>query len=213
MSHLPETAPDASHPNAARLYAEARTRRTEGNTSGAFARYRRLLEMADSAGDRQWRADLASEIGAMHQDTFELLEARRWLTEALALWRDLVEERRAAETLLRLAQIDHLSGRVPEAEARYAEAEAALEAVGEAGLLAGARSGRGQLLCESGREQEGVAEMIRAVELLLPQDEEGAARVIERVRGWKQRVGPARYRQLVEGADPAADLRRRLLFG
>ena len=196
---------------AARLYEEARVRRAEGNPSGAFARYHKLLLIADELEDLPWKAALMAEMGEMYQDAFDLLNARHWYTDALRLFRELRDEAQAGALLFRLAQVEQLSGALPAAEERYREAITQAERLSDARAEGQARVGLGQLLCEAGREPEGFAEAARGLRLLRGVGAAEAEAVLRQLREWRPRLGPGRYRRLVEAAAGEESIRRLLL--
>lgn len=193
------------------VYEEARARRAEGNFTGAFARYRRVLEAAERLEDREWKAELLAEIGRMYQGAFDLLEARRWYDQALALFRELGRDRDTGLTLLRRAQIEQLSGNTPGAEIVFREALDILSRSGDLRDQGVVRAALGQLLWEMKREPEGAAELVRALTLLREAGAEEAVPEAERIRAWRSRLGPFRYRRLIEEATEDSDLRRLLL--
>lgn len=206
MTNLPDRRAEAS-----RLYEEAVARREEGNTTGAFARYRRLLEIAVELEERAWEARLTTEVGRMYQDAFDLLEARRWYNRALLLFHELGSEPLAVGVLFRLAQVELLAGDMEAAERRYHETLARARAAGDGKTTGLAAAGLGHLLCETGREAEGVAELIHALNRLAASGASEAREVEDQVRGLRSRLGPLRYRQLIEEATPDTALRSTLL--
>lgn len=191
-----------SRAEAAILYEEARIRRTEGNTTGAFARYRRVLELADAAGDLEWRGEVLTELGQMYQENFELIEARRWFQQALEVLEQLGRPDRGAEVLFRLGQIERLAGSLDEAETLL---DRALAAAQEDPVLQGqARVARGLLLWERKRPDEGVPEILAGYALLKQYHPDAAAGARQQIQEARQRVGALRYRSLLTaaGADP-----------
>lgn len=189
---------------AARLYEEARIRRTEGNTTGAFARYRRVLELAEAAGDLAWRADVMVEVGRMYQEAFDLIEARRWYGDALPLLRETGHGAEEADVLYRQGQIERLAGDLDAAERLLSEALQTARETSSAAAEGQARVARGLLLWERKRSEEGIPEIVAGYAQLKqasPADAEAARRHIQEAR---QRVGAVRYRILLTaaGADP-----------
>lgn len=198
--------PESSHYEAALLYEEARIRRAEGNTTGAFARYRRLLELADAAGDRSWRAEVMAELGQMYQEVFAIHEARRWYSEAIALYEGLEGPAQRAALLHRLAQVERLAGELDRSEELFAGALQAARELGDRVLEARVRLDRGALLWERKREAEGIPELLAGYRLLKEVDPEAAPAARAHIREWRERVGPVRYRSLLRSAEGDLDL-------
>jgi tetratricopeptide (TPR) repeat protein len=190
---------------AAQLYEEAVRRRAEGNVTGAFARYRRVLETAEALGDRAWKAELLVELGRMYQEAFEILEARRWYLDALALFRELGNEAGAGRTLLSLAQVEQLAGGMTRSEELFREALEPLRRAGDAPGEGLALVGLGQLLWEMRRVEEGGREVVAGLRLLREAGPADAEAVLSQIRNARARVGAVRYRALVGSlsADPA----------
>lgn len=199
--------PDSASPRyeAARLHEEAVVRRTEGNVSGAFVRYKRVLELAEQAGERQCQAETLAEIGRMYQEAFNLLEAKRWHQQALELFRELELGAEISRTLGWLAEVAQLSGDPAQAETLFNEALSNSEAGEREDALL--HAGLGQLLWECGRQPEGAAEMVKAFDALRKLGAPEAEQVRERVRDWKRRTGAVRHRQLIAAATPDPELR------
>jgi tetratricopeptide (TPR) repeat protein len=203
--------PAGRYLEAAQLYEEARVRRAEGNASGAFARYRRVLEMVEAAGDRPWKAELLAELGQMYQENYDIPSARRWYGDAVALYQELGDAAQAASILLKLAQVEQLSGNMEAAEQGYREALALTASEGDTRGEGIARAGLGQLLWEVKRDTEGASELVAGIALLRACAAPEAEGVLESVRAWKRRIGPVRYRQLIQSATPDPELRELLL--
>src|SRR4029078_8268996 len=92
------------------LFEEARRRREEGNSSGAFVRYRRLLELAEERGDLRGRAELLAEIGDMYQRMCETVPARHWYEQALKQFVAINDGYAAARVRLSLGDIALVEG-------------------------------------------------------------------------------------------------------
>jgi len=196
---------------AALLYDEARSRRAEGNLTGAFARYRRVLEAAETLDDHPWRATLVAEIAQMYQDAYNLPEARRWYRDALALFRELGDERQVGPALYGMAQVEQLSGDTEAAERFFREALEQARRVGDRRSEGLAQVGLGHLLWEMKQEREGPASMVAGLQLLREEGLPEAESALEKLREWRSRVGPVRYRGVVAAVVEDADLRALLL--
>jgi tetratricopeptide (TPR) repeat protein len=182
---------------AARLYEEAHIRRSEGNVTGAFARYRRVLEIAEELEDQSWKAALLEELGEMYREAFELPDARRWYSHAVALFRELGDRAAAGRILFRSAQVEQLAGSVERAEELFREALDTLRDVGEPATEGLARAALGHLFWDLGRVEEGGAEVAAGLRLLQESDPRLLEQALEQVRGRRADVGAVRHRQLV----------------
>lgn len=196
---------------AAVLYEEALARRAQGNPSGAFPRYRRVLEIARELDDRVWQAQIAAELGEMYRGACELMDARRWHEDALELYRELGDAPRAAASLLHLGEVEHLSGEMAKAEMLFRQALEQQIALADRIQEGIARARLGRLLWDLKQEPEGMAEMIRGWMLLREGGEEEAEALAARIRSLRDRVGRIRYQRAVEAAIEAPVLRRLLL--
>ena len=196
---------------AVRLYEEALVRRAQGNPSGAFPRYRRILEIAVELGDRTWQAQITAELGEMYQGSCDLLDSRRWHGEALLLFRELGDGPRAAVALGRMAQVEQLLGEMARAEALFREALACWTELGdrrEAGLV---RGQLGSLLWELRQESAGAAELVAALAGLREIDPEAAEALVAQIRAWSDRSGRLRYRRIIQGATQDPELLKLLV--
>lgn len=196
---------------AAVLYEEALARRAQGNPSGAFPRYRLVLEIARELDDRVWQAQIAAELGEMYRSMCELMDARRWHEEALELYQGLGDEPRAAASLLHLGEVAHLAGDLERAETLFREALERQLALADRVQEGAARARLGRLLWDQKQEPEGMAEMIRGWTLLREVDEEDAEALAVRIRSLRDRVGRIRYRRAIEAAVEEPSLRALLL--
>lgn len=199
------------HFQTAQLFEEARVRRSEGNITGAYARYRRLLEMVEARGDTAAKAELLAEMGQMYQDAYEVLDARRWYQAALALFRELGNTAQVGLTLFKLGQVEQLAGEPRAAEQYFREALEQVRAAGDPRAEGLTRASLGQLLWEVKREAEGVPEMIRGLTLLRECGAPEADHVRDHIRYWRQRISAIRYRSLITAATEEGELRRLLL--
>jgi hypothetical protein len=182
------------------LYEEARRRRAEGNTTGAFARYRRILEAAVGAE----RAAVLAELGEMYREACDVLEARRWHAEALAACRAQGDVGGAVESLRRLAQVEELGGDLAAAAARLREALAELGAADDLSA-ARLRAAHGSVTLRRGEEAAGLAEMLAAWRILRSAAPTDAAAVLADCREHQERLGRARFRMLLRGAGATPD--------
>jgi tetratricopeptide (TPR) repeat protein len=197
---------------AAELYEEALARREQGNPSGAFARYRRVLEIARELGDVRWQAQLAAELGEMYHAGCDLIDARRWYEEALELFRQLGDGAREGETLLHLAEVEQLAGETSRAEALFRECLERQVAAGDRQREGLVRSRLGRLLWGMKQEQAGMTELIRGWELLAECSPAEAEAVLRRIRELREQVGRVRFRRIVEAATDNPE-HRKLITG
>jgi tetratricopeptide (TPR) repeat protein len=191
---------------AARLYEEALIRRAQGNPSGAFPRYRRILEIAAELGDQPWQAEITAELGEMYQGSCDLLDARRWHGEALRHFRELNEPRRAATTLGRMAEVEQLLGEMARAEELVREALALWVELGDRIEEGRVRGQLGNLLWEMRHEAAGAAEMLAGLAMLRGADDDTAETLRTRIRAWSDRCGRLRYRRVIQAATQDPDL-------
>jgi len=184
----------------AALYEEARRRRAEGNPTGAFARYRRVLEATEARGDAPARAALLEELGDMYREACDPLEARRHYEAAVAGWQALGERSRAAETLLRLGQVELLAGDLEAAEARFAASRAEAEAAGDPVAATRARAEAANVAWHRRRDAEGAAELLAVWRVLRASAPAEAEAVLAHFRRHRERLGSARFRLLLRAA-------------
>jgi tetratricopeptide (TPR) repeat protein len=196
----------ASRFEAATLYEEARIRRSEGNTTGAFARYRRVLEMAAAAGDPGWKAEVMAELGEMYQAVFAPPDARRWYSAAIGAYAELERRSEQAALLQRLGQVEELAGELDRAEELFDASLALALELQDRGLEARVRLDRGSLLWARKREAEGAPELLVGYRLLKQLDPQAALQAAGRIREWRGRVGAVRYRSVLRAAGADAEL-------
>jgi tetratricopeptide (TPR) repeat protein len=185
---------------AAILYEEALARRAQGNPSGAFARYRLVLEIARELNDEVWEAQLLSELGTMYRDACELLDSRRWHREALVRFQELGDVQRCCSTLIELAHVERLSGDTTAAESLCREALASAIAQGDELTEALIRGQLGELLWALRREDEGMSELIKGLEIMRTTGSGEASGAVTAIRALRDRVGRIRYRKAVASA-------------
>lgn len=184
------------------LYEEARRRREEGNSSGAFARYRRLLELADQRQDLRWRAELQAEVGDMYQRVCETVPARHWYEQALLQFETLGDGDSAARMHLHLGEISQVEGDLAAAQAHFEAAESA-QAVELSSL---AMAHLGALVLTQGREREGLALLCEAFGALREHPEQREV-VQRRLEQWARQLTPTRFRRLLARATSNDSLR------
>lgn len=182
------------------LYEEARRRREEGNASGAFARYRRLIELFEARGDSRTLAELQAEIGDMYQRMCELVPARHWFSQSLAGFEALDDRDAAARIRLNLGEIALVEGALTLARDHF-EAAARAEAIDVSGL---ATSQLASLALTQGADSQGLALLCESYSSLAdhPAEKDTVRRQIER---WARQMTPARFRRLLRRLelDPA----------
>jgi tetratricopeptide (TPR) repeat protein len=196
---------------AVHLYEQALVRRAQGNPSGAFPRYRRILDIAEELGDVAWQAQITAELGEMYQGSCDLLDSRRWHEEALRLFRELGDAPREAVTLVRMAQVEQLLGEMVRAEALFREALARWTELGDQREAGRVRGQLGSLLWELRQESAGAEELIAGLQALREVDAEEAAALVAQIRAWSERSGRLRYRRIIQGATQEPELLALLL--
>jgi tetratricopeptide (TPR) repeat protein/transcriptional regulator with XRE-family HTH domain len=116
-----------------------------GQTEGAVADIRRVIDAARARGDRERARDAVIQLGMAHRRADDYEQATQCLTQALAESRALKDERRAADTLYHLGTVAWSNGRNREAIAFHQEAVGICERLGLADLVAvQAYHGRGE---------------------------------------------------------------------
>lgn len=188
----------------AQTYEAARERRQQGNTPGAVARYRKAAELAEQRGDHRWAAEILSELGEMHQEAYDLLEARRSYEEALERYTQAGEP--APGLHVRLAQVAQLSGDLAAAETRFRTAAQAYGATGGNLCAEGeARLALARLFWEQQRPNDAVEEAAWAWGLGREAGAEAASgEAVELLRVWKRRARPEWLRERLESVTPDA---------
>ncbi|HEU4753710.1 MAG TPA: tetratricopeptide repeat protein [Armatimonadota bacterium] len=196
---------------AAQFYEEARSRRAEGNWTGAFARYRRVLEITDELNDPRWKAEVLAELGRMYQEACDLTEARRWYGAALEQFAALDIPAESGALLYRLAQVEHLAGDLDAAERLYEEAMRGCAAAGDLAGEGLALAGLGSVFWDRRQEPEGLRLAVRGLQRVRQAGSPEADALLERIRSWRASTGPVRYRGIVQQVVEDPELRRELM--
>ncbi len=187
---------------AAQLLEEARSRRAQNNFPAALSRYERCIELLATLGEDAWLAEVETELGHFHQEQYDLAHAIIWYRRAA----DRLQGQ-GGEALFRLGQVYHLGGQLPDAEASLRQA---LAAQPPPPLEARAMAALGQVLCEQGLTDEGIGQQVAALAVLRARGDAEADRVREQLRGWRERLGRARFAAAVERATDDPALRQEL---
>jgi tetratricopeptide (TPR) repeat protein/transcriptional regulator with XRE-family HTH domain len=116
-----------------------------GQTQGAVADIRRVVDAARAGGERARTRDALVQLGMAYRRADAYQEATACLTEALAECRAMSDERRAADTLYHLGTVAWSSGRNDQAIEFHQQAVEICERAGFADLVAvQAYHGRGE---------------------------------------------------------------------
>ena len=128
------------------LYGQRGAARAQaGQTEGAVADIRRVIDAARARGERERARDAVIQLGMAYRRADDYEQATQWLTQALAESRAMNDERHAADTLYHLGTVAWSDGRNREAIAFHQEAVAICERLGLADLIAvQAYHGRGE---------------------------------------------------------------------
>jgi len=122
-----------------------RARAQAGQTDGAAADIRIVIDAARARGDRTMARDALIQLGMTHRRGDDYPAAVECLTQALEECRALGDERQAADTLYHLGTVFWSDGHNREAIAYHAEAVAICERLGLSDLVAvQAYHGRGE---------------------------------------------------------------------
>jgi len=122
-----------------------RARAQAGQTEGAVADIRIVIDAARARGDRTKARDALIQLGMTHRRGDDYASAVECLGQALEECRALGDERQAADTLYHLGTVMWSDGRNREAISYHAEAVAICERLGLADLVAvQAYHGRGE---------------------------------------------------------------------
>lgn len=142
---LAEAHPDAAE-DVMELYARRGSARAQaGQTEGAVADIRRVIDAAQARGDRERVRDAVIQLGMAYRRADDYEQATQCLTRALAESRAMRDERHAADTLYHLGTVAWSNGRNREAMAFHQEAVDICERLGVEDLVAvQAYHGRGE---------------------------------------------------------------------
>lgn len=201
----------------AQTYEAARERRSVGNSPGAVSRYRKAVELAEQHGDRQWAVEILSELGEMHQQAYELGEARRTYGEALARAQEAGDPAPIARLERRLAQVALLEGDLGAARAgfrraaeRYEQQRFPLEAaerrldLARCSWDAGERGAAVDEWCRGWVlfEQAGPGPASSTADPMVRPEPGGRETALELLRAWSRRVKPDWLRDRMRAALP-----------
>jgi len=142
---LAEVHPDATG-DLVGLYARRGGARAQaGQTEGAVADIRRVIDAARARGDREKARDAFIQLGMAYRRADDYEQATQCLTQALAESRAMQDERHAADTLYHLGTVAWSDGRNREAIGFHQEAVEICERLGLTDLVAvQAYHGRGE---------------------------------------------------------------------
>jgi tetratricopeptide (TPR) repeat protein len=160
-----------SHPATGADLMELYTRRggaraQAGQTEGAVADIRRVLDEARARGEREKARDALIQLGMAYRRADDHSRAVQCLTEALAESRALKDERRAADTLYHLGTVAWSNSRNREAIAFHQEAVEICERLGLEDLVAvQAYHGRGEAHFSNLQPAAAIACYERSIEL------------------------------------------------
>jgi tetratricopeptide (TPR) repeat protein len=163
---LAEAHPDAVE-DPVELYARRGSARAQaGQTEGAVADIRRVIEAAQGRGEREKARDAVIQLGMAYRRADDYERAAQCLTQALAESRAMRDERHAADTLYHLGTVAWSNGRNREAIGFHAEAVAICERLALADLVAvQAYHGRGEAHHNNAEPAAAIACYERSLEL------------------------------------------------
>src|SRR5580765_831416 len=149
------------------LYARRGSARAlAGQTEGAVADIRRVIEAAQARGERDKARDAVIQLGMAYRRADDYERATQCLTQALAESRAMHDERHAADTLYHLGTVAWSNGRNREAIGFHAEAVGICEHLGLADLVAvQAYHGRGEAHHNNAEPAAAIACYERSLEL------------------------------------------------
>jgi tetratricopeptide (TPR) repeat protein len=143
-----------------------RARAQAGQTDGAVADIRVVIEAARARGDRAKACDALIQLGMTHRRGDDYGAAVECLGRALAECRALGDERQAADTLYHLGTVKWSNGSNRDATAYHAEAVAICERLGLSDLVAvQAYHGRGEAHFMNLEHAEAIRCYRRSIEL------------------------------------------------
>ena len=163
---LAEAHPDAAE-NPVDLYARRGDARAQaGQTEGAVADIRRVIEATQARGEREKARDAVIQLGMAYRRADDYERATECLTQALAESRAMRDERHAADTLYHLGTVAWSNSRNREAIGFHAEAVGICERLGLADLVAvQAYHGRGEAHYNNAEPAPAIACYERSLEL------------------------------------------------
>jgi tetratricopeptide (TPR) repeat protein len=149
------------------LYARRGGARAQaGQTEGAVADIRRVIEAAEARGEREKARDAVIQLGMAYRRADDYERATQCLTQALAESRAMRDERHAADTLYHLGTVAWSNGRNREAIGFHREAVEICERLGLADLVAvQAYHGRGEAHATNAEPAAAIACYERSLEL------------------------------------------------
>jgi tetratricopeptide (TPR) repeat protein len=149
------------------LYARRGSARAQaGQTEGAVADIRRVIEAARSRGDRRAMRDALIQLGMAYRRGDDYEQAAHCLTQALAESRAMNDEPHAADTLYHLGTVAWSDGRNREATVFHQEAVEICERLRLTDLVAvQAYHGRGEAHYNSSEPQAAIDCFTRSIEL------------------------------------------------
>jgi tetratricopeptide (TPR) repeat protein/DNA-binding XRE family transcriptional regulator len=158
-----------AHPNATSvdLYARRGVARTQaGQTEGAVADIRRVIDAARARGEREKARDAVIQLGMAYRRADDYGQATQCLTLALAESRAMNDERHAADTLYHLGTVAWSDCRNREAIIFHQEAVQICERLGLTDLVAvQAYHGRGEAHYNNAEPAAAIACYERSIEL------------------------------------------------
>lgn len=168
------------------------------------------------SADPSVRNEFLLLMGRTYRGLGDFEQARDLFSQALSLQRNELDAPTAmrAATLVELGQTAHANGRLEESEARYREAMALLDPArgGDDALLRARALGKyGRMLSDTGRLDEGLEHIERAVKLTRRHGEEGSVDLAERLND----LGSSYFRrgqhdEALESLEEALVIRREL---
>lgn len=149
------------------LYARRGDARAQaGQTEGAVADIRRVIEAAQAHGEREKARDAVIQLGMAYRRADDYERATQCLTQALAESRAMRDERHAADTLYHLGTVAWSNSRNREAIGFHGEAVEICERLGLADLVAvQAYHGRGEAHYNNAEPAAAIACYERSLEL------------------------------------------------
>jgi tetratricopeptide (TPR) repeat protein/transcriptional regulator with XRE-family HTH domain len=156
-----------SNENNIDLYARRGNARAQaGQTEGAVADIRRVIDDARARGDREKERDALIQLGMAYRRADDYEQATQCLTQALAASRSMNDERHAADTLYHLGTVAWSECRNREAIGFHQEAVVICERLGLTDLVAvQAYHGRGEAHWNNLEPAAAIACYRRSIEL------------------------------------------------